>query len=155
MAMMAIFRGWAALMSGLARRARIGSFESEGQARPCPRLAPLQPADHRLAQAREPAVPTARIADDARLVERRAQHRRMRHLAADAAADAGVEHRRYRVAAQRIGVGLDRKRRAAREANARMVARAGVSIDAEALAHDALAGRDRLLHERLLAALLV
>ena len=34
-----------------------------------------------------------------------------------------------------------------------MVAGAGVAVDAEALAHDALAGRDGLLHQRLLAPL--
>src|SRR3954469_18280303 len=69
-------------------------------------LAALQPADHPGAKAFAQQVPTARIADDLRLVERRAQHRSVRNLAAHAAADATVEHSRDRVDAQRVGVGL-------------------------------------------------
>src|SRR4051812_22464837 len=121
----------------------------EREARPRLRLALLQPADDRAADALGDAVPCGRVADDPRLVERRAEHRGMRDLAADAAADAAVEHRRDRVGAQRVGVRLDRERRAAREPDARMVAGAGVGVDAEALAHDALSRGDRLLHERL------
>src|SRR5512134_1438105 len=61
---------------------------SERVARAQPRIAPLQPADHRAAQALAQPVPARGVADDLRLVERRAQHRGVRHLAAQAAADA-------------------------------------------------------------------
>ena len=49
----------------------------------------------------------------------------------------------------------DRERRATRETNAGMIARAGVGIDAETLAHDALAALDRRAHLRAHAPLLV
>src|SRR3546814_2068176 len=42
---------------------------------------------------------------------------------------------RDRVLAQRVGIGLDGKRRAAREADAAMIAGAGIAVDTEALAH--------------------
>jgi hypothetical protein len=79
----------------------------------------------------------------------------MTHLAAHAAADAAVLDMRDRILPQWIGIGLDRQRRAARQADAAMVAGAGVRIDAEPFAHDALAVLDRLGHQRLDAALAV
>src|SRR3546814_8171814 len=62
---------------------------------------------------------------------------------------------RDRVLAQRVGIGLDGKRRAAREADAAMIAGAGIAVDTEALAHYSLAVLDGLANQRLLAALLV
>src|SRR3546814_964894 len=59
------------------------------------------------------------------------------------------------VLAQRVGIGLDGKRRAAREADAAMIAGAGIAVDTEALAHYSLAVLDGLANQRLLAALLV
>src|SRR5690606_8380575 len=115
----------------------------------------LQPADHAAAQPFAPAVAAVGVFDDARLVERRAQHRGVRGLAAQAAANAAVEHRRHRVGAQRIRIRPDRQRRAARQPDARMIAGAGVGVDAEALANDALASGDRLAHQRTLAPLAV
>src|SRR3954464_7807110 len=70
------------------------------------------------------------ILNDLRPVKRGAQHRGMRVFAAQAAADAAVDHRRYGIAAQGIGVVLDRERRAAREPDAGMVAGTGVLVDA-------------------------
>src|SRR5262245_43078405 len=71
-------------------------------------------------------VPGRRVLNDLRPVKRRTKHRGMRVLAAQAAADAAVDHGRHRVAAQRIRVVLDRERRAAGEPDARVVAGAGV-----------------------------
>ena len=72
-------------------------------------------------------------------------------LAAEPASDAAVEHRGDRVLAHRIRVRADRERGAAGNADARVIAGAGLRVDAEAFADDALA----LLHapgdERLLA----
>ncbi len=96
-----------------------------------------------------------RIVDDRGAIERRTQHRRVRDLAAQPAADAGVDHLGDRLGAQGIGVRRDGERRAARKPDARMIARAGIGIDAEALAHDAFAALNRLRHQRALAALLV
>ena len=75
-----------------------------------------------------------------RAIERRTQHRGVGHLAAHTAADAAVVDVRDRIGAQRVRVCLDRERRAAGEADAGVIAGAGIRIDAEALAHHALAG---------------
>ena len=64
----------------------------------------------RCSRDREPlssaTVPQARVLDDFGAIERRAQHRGMRVLAAQAAADAAVDHVRHRVAPQRSGLSL-------------------------------------------------
>src|SRR3989338_1208940 len=75
-------------------------------------------------------VPPGGVLDDFCAVERRAQHRGVRVLAAQAAADAAVDHRGDRVAAQRVGIVLDGERRAARKPDAGVISRAGVFIDA-------------------------
>src|SRR5437773_10366 len=75
-------------------------------------------------------VPPGGVLNDFGAVERRAEHRRVRVLAAKAAADAAVDHRRHRVAAQRVGVVLDGEGRAAGEADAGVIAGAGVLVDA-------------------------
>src|SRR6266516_1760557 len=79
----------------------------------------------------------------------------MRDLAAEAAADAGVDDLRDRLDAQWIGVRRNRQRRAARETDAGMIACAGVGIDAETFAHHAVAVLDGLVYQRADAALLV
>ena len=48
-----------------------------------------------------------------------------------------LEHGRDRIAAERIGIRLDRERRAARKTDARVVAGAGIGVDAETFAHHA------------------
>src|SRR5258705_12643709 len=53
----------------------------------------------------------------------------MSHLAAQAAAVAALDHGRCRVAAQRVGIGLDRERGAAGEPDAGMVAGADLVVD--------------------------
>src|SRR6185369_1723747 len=63
----------------------------------------------------------------------------MRILAAQPAADAAVEHGGDRVDLERVAAVLDRERRAAREPDARVVARARVLVDAVLDAHAALA----------------
>ena len=79
----------------------------------------------------------------------------MRDLAAQAASHTAVDHRRDRIRTQRVGVVLDRERRAAGEPDARVVAGTRIGVDAEALPHDATA-RFRQLHQLGLdAALLV
>ena len=61
----------------------------------------------------------------------------MRDFAAQAAADATVDHGRHRIAAQRIGRRLHRQRRAARQPDAGMIAGADLVVDAVARAGDA------------------
>src|SRR2546427_7307833 len=73
-------------------------------------------------------VPPSGVLDHFGAVERRTEHRGVRILAAKAAADAAVDHRRHRIAAQRVWIVLDGERRAAREADARVVASAGVLV---------------------------
>src|SRR4051812_34752086 len=89
-------------------------------------------------------VHEARVLHHLGAVEGGAQDRGVRVLAAQPAADAAVDHRRDRVAAQWIGVVLDRQRRAARQADARVVAGARVLVDAVLDAHHARAGGDFL-----------
>ena len=72
-------------------------------------------------------------------VEARAQGGRMGVLAAQAAADAAVDHDGHRVHLQRIGVVLDGEGGAARQADAGVVAIADVLVDAVLHAHHALA----------------
>src|SRR6185437_5323158 len=98
-----------------------------------------KPADHLLAEAMRKAIAPGRIADDLGTVERRAKHGRMRDLAAESAADARFDDRGHRVGSQRVGGGLHRQRRAARQADAGVVARADVFIHAIAHARDAFA----------------
>ena len=73
-------------------------------------------------------------------IERRAEHRGVRDLAAQPAADARLDHARHRIGAQRIGARLHGERRAAGEAYAGMIAGADLVVDAELGAHDARAG---------------
>src|SRR4030081_3016178 len=63
----------------------------------------------------------------------------MRDLAAYAASNAAVVDMRYRIAPQRIRIGLDGQRRAAGESDTGVIARADIGIDAETLTHHALA----------------
>src|SRR5690606_31484139 len=99
----------------------------------------LERIDECLAHARLEAVPARRVADDLGAPERRAQHRCVRDLAAQAAAHAVVGDVRDRVDLQRVGRRPDGEGGAARQADARVIAGAGVLVDAEAGAHDALA----------------
>ena len=77
------------------------------------RVAPLMPLSPRR-RARRWSGGAARAARGpsgwgfgwSRAIEGRAQHRRMRHLAAQAAADAARDHARHGIGAQRVGVGL-------------------------------------------------
>src|SRR5438270_8837490 len=64
MARIAILRGWAAIVLPPSERELLAS----------PRIALLQPADHRPADPLAKAVPARRVGNDLRLVERRAQH---------------------------------------------------------------------------------
>src|ERR1019366_8272775 len=98
-----------------------------------------EPADDFLPQTEQRAVTPIGVANDLGAIKRRAQHGGMRHLAAQPAADAGIDDGRHRIAAQRIGRRLHRQRRAARQTNAGMVAGADFVVDAVARARDALA----------------
>src|SRR5438067_6993163 len=93
----------------------------------------------RSTEPRNQFVPPRGVLNDFRSIERRAEHRGVRVLAAQAAADAAVDHGGYRIGAQRIGIVFDGQRRTARQADARMVAGAGVLVDAVLDAHVALA----------------
>src|SRR5262245_3855055 len=70
----------------------------------------LEPADDPGAQAIDPAVEDVRVLHDLGAEERRAQHRRVRHLPAQAAAYAGVVDVRHRVGLERVAGGLDGER---------------------------------------------
>ena len=126
----------------LGRIAAAGRRQPDRLVRSCQRLereppavaAPLQPADHAHRDRRLEHVPAARIVDDVGAIERGAEHRGFRDLAAIAAADAGIVDRRNGIVAQRIVELLHRQRRAAGEPDAGMVAGADVLVDAEALA---------------------
>src|SRR6185437_8708502 len=98
-----------------------------------------EPADHLLAEAMHKTVAPGRIADDLGAVERRAQHRRVRDFAAEPAADARFHDRGHRIGPQRVGCGLHRQRRAARQADAGVVTGADFLIHAVAHARDAFA----------------
>src|SRR5207249_4657042 len=93
----------------------------------------------RSTEPRDQLVPPRRVLDDFGAIERWAEHRGVRVLAAQAAADAAVDDRRHRIGTQRIRVVLDRERRAAGEANAGVIARAGVLVHAVLDAHVARA----------------
>src|SRR4051812_626909 len=73
-------------------------------------------------------VPEVRVLHDFRPIEGWAQHGRVRVLAAQATAHAAVDHRRDRFAPQRVRVVLDGERRATGQADARVIARAGVLV---------------------------
>src|SRR6186713_3402064 len=94
-----------------------------------------------------------RVLHDLAAIERRAQRGGVRVLAAQAAADAAVEHRGDGIHAQWIRRRLHRQRRAAGQADARMVAGARVLVDAVLDAHRALARREPCGTPRLDAAL--
>src|SRR3546814_7286794 len=91
----------------------------EGARRAGTVIEPLQHADHAVAQPVAKALPATGVGDDRGAVETRAEHRGVTDLSAQAAADAAVFDMRDRVLAQRVGIGLDGKRRAAREAEDR------------------------------------
>src|SRR6185295_8232906 len=92
--------------------------------------------------------PGVRVLHDFGPVEGRTEHRGVRVLAAQPATDAAVDHGRDRVAAQRIGVVLHGERRAAGQPDARVVAGAGVLVDAIFHFHHSLARRELLRIDR-------
>ena len=94
----------------------------------------LQPADHHARRTRRQQPGPARdgIEHHVGAIERRAQHGGLGHLAAVAAAHAAVVDGGHRILLERIGRALDRKRRAAGQADAGVVASADVLVDAEA-----------------------
>ena len=95
---------------------------------------------HAPRRARPPASARAtRVADHLGAIEARAQRGGMRVGAAQAAADAAVDHGGHRVDLQRIGVVLQRQGRAARQADAGVVAVAHLVVDAVLDAHHTFA----------------
>src|SRR5271154_6298752 len=128
---------------------------SERMAAPAAFRQSLQSADHRAAQGRKPSVPARGIEQQLCPIEGGTEHRRVGDLAAHPAADAGVVDVRHRILPQRIRIRPDGERGTARQANAGMIARAGVGIDAEALAYHAGAARDGALLLGTLAALAI
>src|SRR5450631_840605 len=111
MAMIAILMGEVDIGSGL----RGAASGSEGVALAPARVGTLPPTDERNAQALTRAFPAPGMADEPGPVERRAQDRGLRHVAAVAATHAAVQHGGHRIGAQRVRVGLDRQRRATRQ----------------------------------------
>ena len=115
----------------------------------------LKRANHGAAELGLELVPPACVLHDLGAEERGAQHGRVRHFTAQAAADAVVVDMRHRVHLERVGRILDCERRAAGEADAGVVTGAGVFIDAVAHAHHAFAALQLGGVDRLLAALLL
>jgi hypothetical protein len=68
----------------------------------------------------------------------------MRHITANATADATIQNRGYRVFTQQIWICLNRERRAAGKTYAGVVAGTGVSIHAEPFADHTLSLLDLL-----------
>src|SRR6266511_1142081 len=116
-------------------------------------LRDLEPADHAPAEPGERSFPGARVMDHAHLVEGRTEHGRVGDLAAEPAAYAGLVHVSDRIIAERVRVVLERERRAAVQAHARLVARADVGVHAEARYLHARAGLELSGDPRLHAAL--
>src|SRR5688572_4430317 len=83
----------------------------------------LEPADHPCPHCGEGALPGARIADHARLVERGAEHGGVRDLAAEAAADAALVDPRDGIVAERVATFAERQRGAPIQAHAGLVPR--------------------------------
>src|ERR1700723_4491066 len=79
----------------------------------------------------------------------------MRYLTAKAAPRAAIENRRHRIFSQRILIRLDGERWAAGQADAGMIAGAGIGINAEPFANHPLPFLGHFGHERLDAALFV
>src|ERR1700731_4343225 len=120
------------------------------------RLAPaLQETDHRPAQSGHKAIQPGRIVDDVGAIERGAEHRGFRYLAAIATADAIIVDGRNRVVLERIVGMFDRERRTAGQPDTGVIAGADVLVDAETLAHHALPVAHRFLEQRFHPALLV
>src|SRR5581483_9060069 len=117
---------------------------SEGILQSLPFATALEETNHGTAHSRDESIPAGRVVDQLGAIKRRTQNRRVRHLAANAAPHTTVIDVRNRIGAQGIRVLFHRERRTPRQANARMVARAGVRINAEALAYDPLAFLDGL-----------
>src|SRR6185369_7349899 len=117
----------------------IGRATSEGMSKPAALRSPLEEADDARAQLLQEAIEPRRIEHELCAIERRTQHRRVRHFAAHATADTGVVHVRDRILSQRIGIGLDRQRRTTGQADARVIARARIGIHTEPLAYHARA----------------
>ena len=118
---------------------------------------PLQPADHgACATLRLELIPAGRIVNDVGAIERRAQHGGFRDLAAIAAADAGIVDRRDRIvlAADRRCCLTDSDGQPDRRMQAWSPVQTSSSTPKRSLDH-ALAVLDRLVEQRLHAALLV
>ncbi len=79
----------------------------------------------------------------------------MRNFAAVAATDATVVDKRNCLSLERIRVGFNRQRRASTQANAGMIAGAGIFVDAKSIGKHSFAIVDGLRKKRFLPALLV
>src|SRR5262249_21572601 len=127
-----------------ARRVAVGESYAAGKREgsrqsAVPRLRGREAGDDARAQAIEQPVEHPGVLHDLRTEERRAQHRRVRHLPAQPAAHAAVVDVRHRVELERVAGGAHRERGAARQADAGGIARAHVLVDTEAGARHALA----------------
>src|SRR5262245_45009984 len=91
--------------------------------------AALQESDHASTETRIEAFPCGRIGYHAGPIERRAEHGRMSHLAAEAAAYAAIDDGGDRVQAQRVGIGRDGEGWAAGKPDTGVIAGAGIRID--------------------------
>src|SRR6266567_4549341 len=132
----------AAIVSLIGRSAIVFRLALERVAQSLP--APLQGCDHSRPHGVCESIPPRWVVNQLCTVERRAEHRSVRHFAADPAPDTTVVDMGHRVRAQRIGIVLHRQRRTARETNTRVVPSTRIRIDPETLAHDALTVLDRL-----------
>ncbi len=79
----------------------------------------------------------------------------MRNFAAVATTDATVIDKRNCLSLERIRIGFNSQRRASTQANAGMIAGAGLFVDAESIGKHSFAVLDGLCKKRFLPALLV
>src|SRR5579862_9969588 len=115
----------------------------------------LQEADDCTPEACGQALESRRVRHESGPVERRAQDCGVGDLAAQTASHTAIDDRCDRIRAERVWVVLDGEGWAAGEANAGVVAGAGIGVDAEALSDHAAARLRELRQLGLDAALLV
>src|ERR1700676_2229388 len=111
------------------------SLRSSNNAREPAIGAPLQESDDSVSETCLETIPNCRVRNDFGAEKRRTQARRMRHFSAQSASHATLDDRGDGIFSERIRIGCDRKRRAAGQPDAGVIASASVSVYAELQTH--------------------